>query len=131
MKSNLDSFFKTSEDLEKNGVWFDISDEVGFLIRPFKASNPRVKAALALYYKPYARQIDLGTLELAKQQEINIKLFVNVCLVDWKGIEIDGQKADHGQENAVKLFTLLPALFDTLWKHANDFSNYKEELGNS
>lgn len=130
MKTNLDKHFKTSEELEKNGVWFDISDNVGFLLRPFKTTNPRVKAAMAHYYKPYARQVELGTLDQAKQLEIQIKIFIDVCLVDWKGVEIDDKVAEYKPEVALKFFTALPDLFDTLWRHATDFNNFKEDLGN-
>ncbi len=131
MKTNLDNLFKTSEDLEKNGVWFDLDSKTGFLLRPFRASNPRIKAAMAKYYKPYARQIDNDTLDITKQREININLFLDICLVDWKGVEVDGEDKDLDRETATALFTRLPELFDNLWKHAQDFKNYKEDLGNS
>lgn len=130
MKTNLDTLFKTSADLEKNGVWFDISDTTGFLLRPFRATNPRIKAAMAKYFKPYARQIENDSLDMDKQREININLFMDVCLVDWKGIEIDGAEVKLDRESGIKLFKSLPELFDTLWKHAQDFKNYKEDLGN-
>lgn len=132
MKTSLDSIFKASEELEKNGVWFDIvSEKIGFLLRPFKATNPRVKAAMAAYYKPYARQVDMGTLDPVKEREIQIKLFIDVCLVDWKGVEIDGKIEKCTKDTALKLFTALPELYETLHKNANEFAPYKEELGNS
>ncbi len=131
MKTNLDTIFKTNPDYEKNGVWFDINDKTGFLVRPFKQTNPRVKAALAAHYKPYARQIEMNTLDLAKQQEINIRLFLDVCLVGWKGVEIDDVDTPFSREVALPFFVSLPDLFDTLWKHANDFNNFKEDVGNS
>lgn len=131
MKTNLDSLFKTSKDLEKNGVWFDINEETGFLLRPFKSTNPRVKAAMARYFKPYARQIENDALPQEKEREININLFMDVCLVDWKGVMIDGVDTPYTREAGQKIFTELPELFDSLWKHAHDFKNYKEDLGNS
>jgi len=131
MKTNLDQYFKTSENFEKNGVWFDISDKIGFLLKPFKATNPRIKAAMSNHYKPYARQVEMGTLSQEKQQEIQVKIFIDVCLVDWKGVEIDDAEVECNSENALKFFLALPDLFDTLWKHAGDFTNYKEDLGNS
>lgn len=132
MKTNLDKFFKTDKALEEKGVWFDISEEIGFLLRPFKQSNPRVKAAMAHHFKPFARQIEMGTLDDVKQMEIQVKIFIDVCLVDWKGVEIDDKLVECTPENALKFFTNLPDLFDTLWKHASDFSNYKiEDVGNS
>lgn len=131
MKTNLDKFYKNDENLEKNGVWFDIADDVGFLIKPFRASNPQVKASLAKYHKPYARQIEAGTLDAEKALDINIRLFVNSCLVDWRGVEIDGVITKYSHEIAMPFFKSLPDLFFTLWEHAQDFKNYREELGNS
>lgn len=132
MKTNLDKFFKTDKELEANGIWFDlVPEKVGFLLRPFKASNPRVKAAIASHYKPYARQVEMGTLDQEKHIEIQVKLFIDVCLVDWRGIEVDGKPMAYSAKDAFDFFKALPDLFDTLWKHANDFNNYREDLGNS
>lgn len=133
MKTNLDKYFKTSVDLEKNGVWFDIAEGVGFLVRPFKASNPNVKAAMARLYKPHARQIEMGTMDDAKALEIQVKLFVQACLIGWRGIEIDGKKdVPYDKDLATKFLVGLPDLFETLWKHCQDHKNYQdqEDLGN-
>lgn len=131
MKTSLDSAYKTNDEAAKNGLWFEASPGIAFLLRQYNATNPRVKAALAAYYKPYARQVDMGTLDPAKEREIQIKLFVDVCLVDWKGVEIDGKVAECTKEVAIKLFTALPELYETLHRHSSDFANYKEDLGNS
>ncbi len=131
MKTNLDTLFKTSPALEKNGVWFEISEGTAFLLRPFRATNPRIKAAMAKYYKPYARQIENDSLDIDKQRDINVNLFLDVCLVDWKGIEIDGADVKYDREAGLKLFKGLPELFDSLWRHAQDYKNYKDDLGNS
>lgn len=132
MKTNLDKLFKASETLQKEGVDFAIDDKTSFKVRHFNSSNPRIKAAMATHYKPYARQMELGSIAQEKSDEITRKLFVDVCLVSWQGVEDDKGKAiDFTKENALKIFKDLPALFDTLWKYANDFTNYKEDLGNS
>lgn len=131
MKTNLDKYFKTSTALEENGVEFVVSEETSFWVRPFKQTNPRIKAAMAKHFKPYARQVEMGTLDQDKQLEIQIGIFIDVCLVKWKGVEIDDKEVECNPENAKKFFKALPDLFDTLWKHANDYNNYKEDLGNS
>lgn len=131
MGTNLDKFFKASSELESEGVDFDIDDKISFKVRRFGSNNPRIKAALASYYKPYARQVEMGTLAAEKSLEINIKLFIDCCLVSWTGIEDEnGVAIEFNKENALKLFKGLPDLFETLWKHANTFENYKEEVGN-
>lgn len=132
MKTNLDKFYKANSDLEKEGVDFAIDDTTSFKVRRFGSQNPRVKAAMASYYKPYARQVELGTLPVEKSQEIQMKIFVDTCLVSWQGVvDESGKPVEFNKENALKLFKNLPDLFDTLWKHANSFENYKEDLGNS
>jgi len=131
MQTNLDKLFKTDKALQDGGVIFAIDDKTSFQVRHFAAGNPRVKAAMAAHYKPYARQIELGTLEQEKSDEITVKLFIETCLVSWQGVEIDGQTVECNKENAAILFKRLPMLFDALWKHANDYQNYREDLGNS
>ncbi len=131
MKTNLDKFFKTNPTLQEQGVDFAIDEKTSFRLRHFVGTNPRVKAAMANHYKPYARQVELGTLDQKKQDEITIKLFIDVCLVSWTGVEIDGKEVECTKENALTLFTTLPALFEALWKYANDVNSYKEDVGNS
>lgn len=131
MKTNLDRLFKTNKELETSGVDFAIDDKISFRVRHFAASNTKVKAAMAQHYKPYARQVDLGTLEQEKSEEIQMKIFIDTCLVSWTGVEIDGQEVECNKDNALKLFKSVPMLFDTLWKYCNDFQNYREDLGNS
>lgn len=128
MKTNLDKFFKTDKEVEKTGVWFNLSDETGFLVKPFKASNPAVKSAMAVHYKPYARQVQLDAVDDAKAREIMTKVFVQACLVDWRGVEIDGVVTPFSKEKAVEFLFELPELFNTLMEHASDYRNYKEEF---
>lgn len=134
MKSNLDKYYKTDKALEEEGQWFWITpDEIGFRCRPFQQTNPRVKAAMAVHYKPHARQIDLGTISVEKNLEIQVKLFLDISLVDWLGVEIDGKVTpykDMVKEQIVKFLVDRPALFKELWDHANDHKNYIEDLGN-
>ena len=131
MKTNLDSHFKTSSELEKNGVWFEINEKSAFLIKPLNRSNPNVKAAFAKEYKPYARQIEMGSLDDKIQRQIEVRIFIKACLVDWRGIEIEGKDTAYDTEAAEILFMELPELFAVLWAHCQDFRNYREDVGNS
>lgn len=134
MKTNLDKFYKADPILEKEGVDFSIDDKTAFRVRRFNQSNPRIRAAMANHYKPFARQIEMGTLPQEKSDEIIRKVFVETCLVSWRGVEDgEGKPIEFTKENAMSLFKSLPDLFDVLWKYANDFESYREqeELGNS
>lgn len=132
MKTNLDKFFKTSKDFEKEGVWFDLNDETGFRVKRFGGYNsPAIKAIIAKKYKPYARQIEKGTLSESKEREIMTSMFISVAMVDWKGVEINGEIKEYSPELALEFFMGLPELLETLTQYASDSENYREELGNS
>lgn len=132
MKTNLDKLFKTSRELEVEGRRFEIDDSTFFQIRRYFAGNPKIKESLTAHYKPYAKQVDMGTMLPEKMREIEIKVFVETCVITWEGIlDENGQPIPFSQDNAIKLFTGLPDLFDKLKEYAEDFNNYKFDVGNS
>ncbi len=139
MKSNLDTLFLNDENLEADGIWMHITDEVGFRVRRFGGFNaPKVKKAMAQYFKPYSSQIQNNTISQKKEQEILTRVFVESCITDWTGVEIDGAPVKFAKEIAVKFLTGLPELVDSLMAYAQDSKNFrvemsegKEDLGNS
>lgn len=132
MKTNLDLKFKTNKNLEKEGVWFKVVDtEVSFLVRRFGGANEaEIKRVHAKYFAPKSRQIQANQLSDEEATELLIKSFVEVSLVDWKGVEIDGVEAEFDKEKAVEIFKEYPELFQTVFEYAKDFQSYKEDLGN-
>ncbi len=131
MKTNLD-FLKTSKTYESEGVWFELSEKTGFLVARLGGANTqKVKQATAKHFKPYARMIENGLLDAQKEREITLKVFIECCLLDWKGVEIDGEAVPFSKEAALKLLLDLPELADTLSAQAQDSKNYREDLGNS
>lgn len=128
MKTNLDNSFKVVHE----EVDFAIDDITSFKVRYFNTNSPKFKAAMMTHYKPHARQVELGTISPEKALEINVKVFVDTCLVSWKGV-LDGDKnpIEFSRENAIELFKGLPVLFDSINAYAQDYKNYKEDMGNS
>lgn len=133
METNLDSLFKTDSKLEQEGIWLDITADTGFHVRRFGGeNNPKVKAALARHYKPFARLIENDTMSEKDQRAIMVKVFVESSMIGWKGVDMGTEKnVPYSQDAAIKLFIALPILFDTVHKHATDFASFKEDLGNS
>jgi hypothetical protein len=136
MKTNLDRKYKMDTSLEQNGVWVVVAEDVEFLIKRFGGFNSqKVRAAMAEYLKPYAKKIENGTLSPEKEHEVGVRVFVESCVADWKGVkeEKDGSLVEipFSNDNAIKLFCDLPELFSTLVTEAQNSENYKEVLGNS
>jgi len=130
MQSNLDALFKTSKELEKSGRWYEINDRTSFLVKRYGGSNSKkLEESFAKHYRPYAAIIERNGLPEEKTNEILATIFVESCLIDWKGIDIDGKKdVPYNQELAIKLFQLLPDLLKTLMEYAQQPGYYKEEL---
>jgi hypothetical protein len=132
METNLDSLFKTKKHLENDGVWFKISADTSFCLRRFGGSNAaKVKMAMAKYHKPHARLIENDALPLEEMNKIMAQVVCSACLVDWKGVVVDGQEVPCTFENGVKLFCELPELFDRLFNYISGADSFKEDLGNS
>lgn len=132
IETNLDSLFKTKSNLESDGVWFKVSKDTSFCLRRFGGANAhKVKLAMAKYHKPHARLIENDALPVEDTQRIMAQVVASACLVDWKGVQINGQEVPCTQENAVKLFTELPELFNALFGYISGVESFKEDLGNS
>ena len=130
MECNLDKIFKQNTGLEKDGVWFELENGVGFLVRRFGGANTELKKAMVKFYKPVAKLIDKNLLPDDKEKEILSKAFIQACMIDWKGVEIDGELAPYKFETAVELFKSLPELMETLMEYSQDSENYREDVGN-
>lgn len=133
MKTNLDALFKTNSNLEKDGVWFDVSIGISFLLRRFGGSNAtKVGQSMAKYHKPYAKLIDAKKLPEEETVAIMARVFADSCLVDWKGVtDSDGKEIPCSLDNAVELFKSLPELFNTLFNYCQEVDSFREDLGNS
>lgn len=133
---NLYQQFLTDKELEKNGVWMNISPETKFLIARSGGENRRYSEMVALRLKPFRRQIELDTFDSNQMKKIQKECFVDACLKNWEGVtDEEGKALEFSRENALKLFTDLPDLFDSLFTSAGELSYYRKvmakELGNS
>lgn len=133
MKTNLDKYFKTDESLETEGVWFAVTDDTQFLVRSFTSAKnvAKIEAARERHFRPFSNQIKMKTLKPEQEQEILYKVFIEACMVDWKGVEIEGVVTPYSPEACLKLFKLLPQLAADIISWSNEKQNYKEVLGNS
>ena len=131
MKTNLDKAFKTNKSLEKDGVWFVVEGGPEFLVRRFGGVNAtKMQKIVSELNKPYVRLIESKQLSEEKTTELSTLSFIKCCLIDWKGVEIDGQEAPYSEELAAELFKALPDLADRLFEYARDMDNFREDLGN-
>lgn len=131
MKTNLDAMWKASEEHETEGIWLEVSKDTAFRVKRFGGRNDvAIAKKIAELQKPYASQIRMGTLDLYTQKKINVVVFVETSVVDWRGVQVDGEEIPFSKEKCVELFLELPDLFNSILSYAENKDNYLEELGN-
>jgi hypothetical protein len=129
-KTNFDKMFKTNSNMESEGVWFKLA-ESRFLLKRFGGvHNPKVKSEMARLFKPYAKLIEIGQLDADIERKIFLQLFVNSSMLDWEAVTINDVITPFDTTVAVDLLFGLPDLAKILTDYAQDFGNFKEELGN-
>lgn len=132
---NLYEVYSSNEEMEKNGVWFEMSDTVGFKVKKFGGANAKkIQQLQAKYLKPYTRMMKAGKMDEKLERKLYVEIFVDGCLVDWKGVtDKDGKVLEFTRDNAISIMNDLPNLFDEVVNFCvdNDGVNFKEDLGNS
>ena len=124
---NLYKQYKTNAQEEKDGIIMDHGDGTKFMVARAGGANKRYSRALRKLTLPHRRAIQTETISDAKAREIQIDAFIAACLRGWEGVsDAEGNKLECTPENAKKLFTDLPDLFDILNEDAAKASLYRE-----
>lgn len=123
---NLYKKFKTDSDKSENGVWVEFpvdesNKNPAFLISYMAFSNKKYKKCFESRSRPFLRQIEMKTLSNNKAQEIEMDVFIDSILLDWRNIhDENGKIMQFSRENITKLFTDLPELYEKVKEIAQD-----------
>ena len=99
-----------------------------YLSRMGKA-NKKYSKALDKATKPYARQMQLGTLAEETAEDLFRGVFVKTVLKGWENVRgKDGLELEFTPENAADLFKKLPDLYDDLQEKARSAALVREEI---
>jgi len=124
--SNLFSKFATSENQLVEGIKIQIEEAI-FTVAHAGQLNNRWLRITDTVYKPYRHQIKTDTLPKAKEDELEIEIFVQACLLNWENVcGRDGKLIPYSKDNARELLRELPYLLQVLRQVAADAANYRE-----
>lgn len=117
--------FKTNKKAEDEGVWI-LFDDVGFLCRRLTVDDPKFRKITEQKTKPYRQAIRNETLSPEILRSINVEVFVEACLLDWRNVTgSDSQPLAFSKENAKWLFLELPELFNLVSEEASKMKNFQ------
>jgi hypothetical protein len=132
--NSLYKMFGTDKAAEKAGVWIDYGD-VKFLIARAGGANIAFAEAYKAKVKPFRRQIDMGTLSKAQDDQIMAELYAESIIKSvevkdeagtWsKGVPTaDGKVVAYSYDSVVTLLLDLPDMFADLRAMATDTTKY-------
>lgn len=125
--------FETNEELENKGVEITVAENgdgtpIKFFVARAGKSNKKYQKALEVTFKPYRRQMQLNTMAEETATALMIEVFATTVLKGWENVrDKEDKPLTYSKENAVKLLTDLPELYDTLTAFANDVANFRDE----
>ncbi len=126
--------FATNTDKEIEGIEVQMTEaenEDGsiptFVVSRMGKSNKRYSKALEAATRPYRRQIELGTMNNDKAEEIFMGVFVDTVLKGWKNVrDENGAELPFNKQSATKLFTDLPEVYERLQEDAKLSANFRD-----
>lgn len=127
--------YAKNKTLVTEGFEYKIPDsEVSFTLRQFNSiENAELqKAAIAEYFKPYAKLMQNDKLSSAKQHEINVKVWIKIALVGWKNLldEETKKPLEFNEKTALELMLGYEDLYLELVNQSKDPANFAEDVGN-
>lgn len=130
---NLYNQFKTDPQLEKEGVWVQYGtteDDKPIRFRVTRAgqNNVRYMKLMEQRLKPFRRQIQTETMDQKLARKLNLEIFVDAVLVDWENVRDESdQDLPFSRENAIKLFTDLPDIYEDLQEQATKAALFRQQ----
>ena len=126
--------FATNTEKEIEGIEVQMTEaenEDGsiptFVVSRMGKSNKRYSKALEAATRPYRRQIELGTMNNDKAEEIFMGVFVDTVLKGWKNVRDEkGADLPFTKQTATKLFKDLPEVYERLQEEAKLSANFRE-----
>jgi len=138
---SLSKQYQTNTDKELQGAWaqMGVNDKnkefIEFCVARMSKSNTEYTKCFERITKPFAVLMRMGQLPKKKGDELMMQVFIQSVLKDWKNVPLSDVTGDKSQideiapftpENATKLFTRLPELYDRLFEFAGDASAFKD-----
>lgn len=124
---SLYEVYKTDSTKEREeGIKVDLPGGASIRLRRAGGSNVQFDRAMDAVMKPYRRQLQMGTLDDGKADELMARVYARAVVIDWENVTDEkGKKLSCTEENIVKVFTDLPDLFEDIKAQASNMANFR------
>lgn len=126
--------FKTDASLETKGIiiqygYTEEGKPIQIKICRAGGANTAYSRVLEAKVKPYRRQIQNDTMDRDTMIAIMREVFADTVVIGWDNVQdAEGNDMAFNRENVIKLFELLPELFEDIQTQANNIAIFREEI---
>lgn len=124
----IGKLFGTNKKKETEGVFLSLGGGVEIKCKRAASSNKAYAFAESRALKPHARSIQLGNMDPEVLNKINVNLFKNHIVTDWKGVtDKDGNEIPFSQEKFKEFAERYPDFFFAVYALATDMQNFQDD----
>lgn len=125
--SGLDSYI-TDSDIEGDvGVWLKFPGDRRVRVLRAGGSNKRFSRSFSRVVKPYRRQLDRGTLDPEKSEELMLEVYLDAVIMDWEGFkDKKGRDIPFSRGSAREFFIAVPEMFSEIQSIASEAATFQE-----
>ena len=131
---NLYQMTRTDAEKEKSGIVVPYGvdnskgEPISFIIAREGGRNVQYQKTAEIIFKPYRRQLQHGIIEPELLEKLLAQVYAKAVLKGWSGVEDENSEIlPFNEENAVKLLTDLPVVFDFIKEVARDYNQFLAE----
>lgn len=124
--------FATNPAFETDGIRIEYGvteggKPIAFKIARAGGQNKLYGKTLERLSRPYKTQLENGTLDDSVAEKLMLEVFCTAILLGWENVEdASGNVMKFSKENAIKLLTDLPDLYDDLRKQSNKVALFRQ-----
>lgn len=123
--TSLYDMYETDPNLERDGVWYQFSPKIKFLLARAGGANVKFSKVTEAKFMPHRRQLENKTIDTDLMQDLMKEIFAETVILDWVGVtDKAGKKIPCNKQNILKLFKDLPDLYKEIEDEATRLAHY-------
>lgn len=128
MAMDLKKQFGYNKKIARDGVWVDLQDDGSVAIKVAKIGTLDYLNTVNKFSRKYQAQARLNRMTAEQIVELNARVLSDCILLDWKGIEEDGNPIPYTRENAYRILKEYDDLRSMVEAHANDSDLFQDNI---
>jgi hypothetical protein len=126
--SNLEGYATDKDREASEGVWLKFPGERRVRVLRAGGANRKFSRSFSRIVKPYRRQLERGTLEPEKSDELMLEVYLDSVIIDWDGFnDSNGKPIPYTKQVAREFFTVMPEMFNDIQNIATEMATFQEQ----